>query len=123
LFGTLALKGWVAGKLLMIQMKSSFCAMLAVVVGILLISALPNQLSSVYSPTGFQNMERNDNNTLNESDKKPFANITGGSDSQPTIIKTWSISTLSKDANYYGLWGLSLIIAVSAYYLSKKYLY
>jgi hypothetical protein len=113
----------VAGKLLMIQMKSSFCAMLAVVVGILLISALPNQLSSVYSPTGFQNMERNDNNTLNESDKKPFANITGGSDSQPTIIKTWSISTLSKDANYYRLWGLSLIIAVSAYYLSKKYLY
>ena len=88
--------------------------MLALIVGVLLISVLPNQLSNVYSPIAFQELERTGNNTFNGSDKKPFANITGGSDSQLTTIKTWSISTLSKDASYYGLWGLNLLIAISA---------
>lgn len=120
LFGTLALKGWAVDRLLMNSMKASYYAMLAVVFGILLIYTVPYQLSSVYS-TSIQEIKRTDNNTLNGSDKKPLANITGGFESQFSTAKTWSVDTFSQDAGYYGLWALNLIIAVGIYFLSKKY--
>jgi len=101
-------------------MKASYYAMLAVVFGILLIYTVPYQLSGVYSAS-VQEIKRTDNNTLNGSDKKPLANITGGFESQFSTAKTWSVETISKDSGYYGLLALNLVIALSFYFLSKKY--
>ncbi|MBN1682325.1 hypothetical protein JW865_02080 [Candidatus Bathyarchaeota archaeon] len=103
-------------------MKTGIYVIIAVTIGVLMISTLPNQLTQIYSHTNFNVPGEGFNNNTLEDTEKILNDTTNNFGSTSIQNKTWSLNTLSNDIGYYSIWVLNLLIALSIYYLTKKYL-
>jgi hypothetical protein len=137
-FGSLALRE--PGKVnKLTAMRMGVYAILAVVVGAMLVGLLPGQLSNVATPAKDQTAnlqlgvvpESKLNRTSTSADAvktgsgSSTANISGAN----TLIPPTSSGSLTStqygpytDLEYYALWGIGLIAAFSVYLLTKRML-
>jgi hypothetical protein len=137
-FGSLALRE--SGKVnRLTAMRMGVYAILAVVVGTMLIGLLPGQLSNFATPvidrTANQQLGATPEYKLNRTSTSTDAVKTGSGFSNATtsgantsIPPTSSTSLTSTsydpyaDLEYYALWGIGLIVAFSIYLLSRRML-
>jgi len=125
-------------------MRNGVYALLAVVVGVMLVGMLPGQLSNLATPTvettTFQSTSKAtaENSTLagvSPSRQNDTVNITGDAATSASTAGTTSSAAstegtsfaLSKgtydpyaDVKYYGFWGVGLVAALAVYFVAKR---
>ena len=127
----------------MTAMKTGVYTILAVVVGVLVIALIPGQLSNLATPIiQSQNLQSGNapENSLNRTTTNSTFQISGNIKSPPGDTTTQAqgstktdstgtqgdtISTSRSynpfnDVNYYGFWGIGLIVALTVYYVAKR---
>ena len=120
----------------MTAMRNGVYALLAVVVGVMLIGLLPNQLSNLVTPIDIVNLQ----NTSKEATGNLTLGGTSPSRTTDTVNNTKTDSThspsttsdgiLTADKNsdpyadliYYRLWGIGLVAALAVYFAAKRML-
>ncbi len=108
----------------MTTMRNGMYALLAVVVGVMLVGMLPSQLSNLATQTS-------ENVTLQGTSKEVVGNLTSGeaptrhNDTAETDTGTNLDVTLHEpyaDVVYYGFWGVGLVMSLGVYFVAKRIL-
>jgi hypothetical protein len=116
-------------------MKYGVYALMAVIVGVMLVGMLPGQLSNLATPTHeistLQGASKvNGNITLSGSGSAPsrFNDSTVSNDTAFSISRATGAETAPSaynslaDGKYYGMMGLGFIVALTVYFVAKRML-